>query len=803
MRKITFFLTLLFAFTAMGSKAQTTDGIVTIKRLVGFNANDAIADPASLQDGQAFVFKHVSSGKYLKVNPKNKFIGVTATAPSADDPTSGLCVFTLGKTENGYTFESALTGNYIPAVNTESQPDLFVTETPVPYTISRTMTDNKTILPAKQFVITSTVPYTAGGSDYGSFDMFSSTKFTGWAGSGSNCAYQIIPVTLGTGDNATVSITEVTYEYYIGGRNFNSSTAWQEIGAMPAAPNVDYANAESYVPNTAVTANTTYTVNCSENLPFEVTTDVNNPKLYTFNIHRNQGNYMWQYNGDDENISTVIIPLSSTTAPADKMLWYLTGNLVDGFKIYNVAAGKDKVLTFETGNPHMRSGDGTSWKIRIDYYNGGACFSQNNNGNYINRSAQSILAYHSDYDAGSGNFFYPAASFQKNYLESQVSQIDENAPAGAVGGNPYFDDAEKTAVITNLLAQYETAGNKFKPGYFGNYATEIAAATYTLEDGYYRIVNAAYSSVLSAEPNGLFCKTASLDAAKGKPATIIKIAKNDNGTYTLGAQDKFFGNVERSTTVGYNDAAQEYTITNSTGKKFVLQGTPLQDHSCLHHANRNLNDNVVGWNTNAAATFWYIVPATELEVALTPIDGASYATAYLPFAVQTDGKTQAYTAEQNAENINIIDPAVISDGVVPAGEGVILKNENGGASATLSIVTTEKEKDTNNVLTGTCMPINGIAKTDYYIFGNTTENGLGFYRPNVTTLAANKAFIDNRTSGVQFLKLNFGGDVTGIGSAAITGGDDSNAPVFDLSGRRVERAAKGIYIRGGKKIYVK
>ena len=44
---------------------------------------------------------------------------------------------------------------------------------------------------------------------------------------------------------------------------------------------------------------------------------------------------------------------------------------------------------------------------------------------------------------------------------------------------------------------------------------------------------------------------------------------------------------------------------------------------------------------------------------------------------------------------------------------------------------------------------------------------------------------------------------TGIGSVLLPERSGQPGPVYDLSGRRVTRAGKGIYIVGGKKVFVK
>lgn len=58
------------------------------------------------------------------------------------------------------------------------------------------------------------------------------------------------------------------------------------------------------------------------------------------------------------------------------------------------------------------------------------------------------------------------------------------------------------------------------------------------------------------------------------------------------------------------------------------------------------------------------------------------------------------------------------------------------------------------------------------------------------------------------VKLNLGGEVTGIDSNGVIISDSASVPVFDLKGVRVSNGSleglpKGLYIQGGKKVYVK
>ena len=62
-----------------------------------------------------------------------------------------------------------------------------------------------------------------------------------------------------------------------------------------------------------------------------------------------------------------------------------------------------------------------------------------------------------------------------------------------------------------------------------------------------------------------------------------------------------------------------------------------------------------------------------------------------------------------------------------------------------------------------------------------------------------KAYLP-KTGAAQALRFNFGG-TTAIES--VVNGINANAAIYDLSGRRVEKATKGIYIVNGKKMIVK
>ena len=184
---------------------------------------------------------------------------------------------------------------------------------------------------------------------------------------------------------------------------------------------------------------------------------------------------------------------------------------------------------------------------------------------------------------------------------------------------------------------------------------------------------------------------------------------------------------------------------------------------------------------------------------LNAVEGKSYATTYLPFDVTLPADVKAYIVTV-AEG----DKATVSEvGDIPANQGVVLVSETAASTATLTLGTASANC-ASNILSGTNprITIEESEKDNYYIFGNG-GNGVGFYHPNSTTLKENRAYLPASavSGGGMALALDFGGINTGIEAAIQT--DEANAAYYDLSGRRVMRPTKGIYVKNGRKVYVK
>lgn len=215
-------------------------------------------------------------------------------------------------------------------------------------------------------------------------------------------------------------------------------------------------------------------------------------------------------------------------------------------------------------------------------------------------------------------------------------------------------------------------------------------------------------------------------------------------------------------------------------------------------------NNTSAWNgSTVTSNRWLITEATSIDVALASVTGktSTYASAYLPFSISGVENATAYLGAFNSDKTTL---QMTETESVPANTGFVLVSEDGNATATLTFGDSSAET-TNNALTGTKETItfsdDSDTRSSYLVFGVNSGN-VGFYTPstNVAKIPANKAYLDASVLSQSAIALNFGGgDVTGIASAQAESAA-TNAPLFDLSGRRVVKASKGgVYIQNGKK----
>lgn len=189
--------------------------------------------------------------------------------------------------------------------------------------------------------------------------------------------------------------------------------------------------------------------------------------------------------------------------------------------------------------------------------------------------------------------------------------------------------------------------------------------------------------------------------------------------------------------------------------------------------------------------FW-LEAVTSLPVS---VSAAGYATLYAPVALTIPKNVQAYTASF-ADNKVTLTPI---EGTIPANTGVVIE----AAEGTYNFAITTTEATATSDLTGNVATANVDAASAAYILGKTDAQGVGFFKLNSTDRAikGGRAYYVAPNGGAAAYLFN--GNVTGL-EAIKTALNDANAPIYDLSGRKVAKAVKGgLYIKNGQKFIVK
>ena len=180
-------------------------------------------------------------------------------------------------------------------------------------------------------------------------------------------------------------------------------------------------------------------------------------------------------------------------------------------------------------------------------------------------------------------------------------------------------------------------------------------------------------------------------------------------------------------------------------------------------------------------------------------DGHNYNTFSAPFDVklassENDVKMYKGVADYDAKEFKMEEITA-----APAEAGIFLMGNNAKETVTLEVTAGVADLQGNELI-GSTTDVEGLE--DKLILGpSTTTNEIGFFAAadGVTTLYANHAYLMRKTlSTVEGLSLSFGGKPTGIGQVSTS--DVKNAPIYDLTGRRVNHTVKGqLYIQGGRK----
>lgn len=360
-----------------------------------------------------------------------------------------------------------------------------------------------------------------------------------------------------------------------------------------------------------------------------------------------------------------------------------------------------------------------------------------------------------------------------------------------------------TYTNTNL---YKTAES------WENYKTAVLTKlsevfTNQISNKYYRINNARPSVNLLATDGGNKPKMYTTADGKKLVSSLWKITLSNNKLKlsNVNNPEKYVatltnaaGGEEGKTANDFTDEANavQFTISRQGNDWLTIKdqnGNILNgenaDKCPINYWNAGLGSEGAKWQINEVSTF---------DVDLNTVEGKSYATAYLPFAVSAVSDAEAYVGTLNAEK-NALDMTQVN--AVPANKGIVLVGTGNKATLTIGEVNDAITINDDLVGTNTAITLTDATRANYLVFGknNADKTKVGFFKTTATTIPANKAFLKTSALTQEAIAMNFGGNATGV-NTVVLGENGVNAPVFDLSGRRVVAPVKGgVYIQNGKK----
>ena len=177
-------------------------------------------------------------------------------------------------------------------------------------------------------------------------------------------------------------------------------------------------------------------------------------------------------------------------------------------------------------------------------------------------------------------------------------------------------------------------------------------------------------------------------------------------------------------------------------------------------------------------------------------DGKAYATLNLPFATTIPTGVTAYKKGDGTTTSSVkLEVYKNADEVLPANTPVLLQADAAGKK-TFAPAAYESKVETG--FSGT-LAATAVTAANTYILAKDGD-AVKFCKLSTTSnnVNANKAYLTLTTAAANALNFDFGGVATGIENAVAD--KANNAPIYDLSGRRVMNAVKGgIYIQNGKK----
>ena len=408
------------------------------------------------------------------------------------------------------------------------------------------------------------------------------------------------------------------------------------------------------------------------------------------------------------------------------------------------------------------------------------------------------------YYTGTPTIEVSSISISGSYPTS-FNQGAEFSHDGAVVTATYTDNTTKDVTSSATFSGYDmsTLGTQTVTVSFTD--GQEATTTYTITVN--RDVTAGVALVATVEDGASYAlatdlKATEVNVVNGKiiadaSSTLAWFITEDNGSVTIQTSTDKYLTGGSSTTLSVGDASYSWTadtenntwVSNSRSFIYQTSGAAFKNYS---------TSNAGKSGYSGYATAYTFSDGYTRTVTIDETVGYKWGTVCMPCAVKAADYTGAtfYSVTGKAENGSYI-TVTEEEGDLVAGRPYIIKSTGNLVCAYTGDAVSEA--GSNNGLHGVFAEAD-VPTGSYVVSNNMLLTDDGTFQNYVS---ANRAYvtlsdIQNVESGAKAIRLSiFEDEATGI--QYIGGELDSNAPLYNLAGKRVSAATKGIIIQNGHK----
>lgn len=473
------------------------------------------------------------------------------------------------------------------------------------------------------------------------------------------------------------------------------------------------------------------------------------------------------------------------TSGNDQYAIKMSGDWYNGFVIQD---SSDKYLSDDAGTFSGTAGS----KLQIELTGDNYFLKSVRTGNYIRLSTDAV----SYVDIAS-------ATPLSNLSETKAGEILAAYPAARYVGT--YSSTQTDVAFNDIVKGNGKIALEASKYYFVEQAANTAYLLSSVNSSQKLIAGTTVYAVSGSNGGDNF---AALWSFKNNELTNINTGQALSPQAELGAGT--------TATVGHSSFSVSYANPqNIQAYTISLAGTGV-----YNYLKQNGNETIVASDAKlgspGAEGYWYLREAETFTIKMNAVGGKSYATVYAPVALaKPAGETaKLYTAAFSKDKKSLVLTEITSE-VIAKETPIVIISESAAASAKLALSYAAGEEQTSD-MEGCILKQLFDAdanRQDYRTLGRNGKGEVGFFVPsaNVKNIPANRAYLNipegsTLSEMTKNLVLRFeDGTETGIAPSALFGTQEQQpAACFDLSGRRVQQAAKGgIYIQNGKKIFVK